>query len=225
MATKRVQQSKACVRVPTGLVQYSCNLHHLSRSRRDGFARYAQGELAALRAENGRMRRDNERFVRIIDSGEWGRGRVAELVQAGQVLKQERDQLRQLMGHLRCTPEAFCFCFLHARLHTCATRLFQSIALCLRCARRNVELVRRPVWLEHVCLYRAAHRCDSVVVCRCRSDYESVERAKVAQQQELSALKERMKKKGHANNKMLVKARSRHWQRKLAVYLTCLSCW
>lgn len=27
------------------------------------------------------MRRDNERFVRIIDSGEWGRGRVQELVQ------------------------------------------------------------------------------------------------------------------------------------------------
>ena len=84
------------------------------------------------------MRRDNERFVRIIDSGEWGRGRVAELVQAGQVLKQERDQLKQLMGHLR-------------------------------------------------------------------SDYESVERAKVAQQEELMALKQRMKKKGASANKMLVK--------------------
>lgn len=99
-----------------------------------------QADVAALRAENERMRRDNERFVRIIDSGEWGRGRVAELVQAGQVLQQEREQLRKLMGHLR-------------------------------------------------------------------SDYEAVERAKVAQAEELAAVKERMKKKGAANNKMLVKVR------------------
>ena len=35
--------------------------------------------------ENERLRRDNERFVRLIDSGEWGRGRVAELVGAGEV--------------------------------------------------------------------------------------------------------------------------------------------
>ena len=61
-------------------------------------------------------------------------------MQAGQVLKTERDQLAQLMGHLR-------------------------------------------------------------------QDYEAVERAKVAQQEELSALKDRMKKKGAANNKMLVKVR------------------
>lgn len=99
-----------------------------------------QEEVQSLRQENERMRRDNERFVRIIDSGEWGRGRVAELVQAGQVLKQERDQLRSLMGHLK-------------------------------------------------------------------SDYEAVEHAKVAQQQELMALKDRMKKKGAAANKMLVKVR------------------
>lgn len=60
------------------------------------------------------------------------------VLQAGQVLKSERDQLAQLMAHLR-------------------------------------------------------------------QDYEAVERAKVAQQEELAALKERMKKKGAANNKMLVK--------------------
>lgn len=40
-----------------------------------------QTQIEALKAENDRLRRDNERFVRIIDSGEWGRGRVAELVQ------------------------------------------------------------------------------------------------------------------------------------------------
>lgn len=32
-----------------------------------------------LNHENGRLRRDNERFVRLIDSGEWGRNRVEEL--------------------------------------------------------------------------------------------------------------------------------------------------
>lgn len=43
----------------------------------------AQVAVKELREENERLRRDNERFVRLIDSGEWGRGRVAELVSAG----------------------------------------------------------------------------------------------------------------------------------------------
>jgi hypothetical protein len=51
--------------------------------------------------ENERLRRDNERFVRLIDSGEWGRGRVAELVAAGGVLQGERDALLQLIRSLR----------------------------------------------------------------------------------------------------------------------------
>lgn len=38
-----------------------------------------------MKGENERLRRDNERFVRLIDSGEWGRGRVAELTQAGEL--------------------------------------------------------------------------------------------------------------------------------------------
>ena len=41
-------------------------------------------QVAGMKAENERLRRDNERFVRLIDSGEWGRGRVAELTQAGE---------------------------------------------------------------------------------------------------------------------------------------------
>lgn len=43
--------------------------------------------LSRLQAENERLRRDNERFVRLIDSGEWGRGRVAEMVAAGEVMQ------------------------------------------------------------------------------------------------------------------------------------------
>lgn len=42
-----------------------------------------QTAVRELREENERLRRDNERFVRLIDSGEWGRGRVSELVAAG----------------------------------------------------------------------------------------------------------------------------------------------
>ena len=56
--------------------------------------------------ENERLRRDNERFVRLIDSGEWGRGRVAELVAAGEVLKGERDALLKLIQSLRHEYEA-----------------------------------------------------------------------------------------------------------------------
>jgi hypothetical protein len=56
-----------------------------------------QEELQRLTKENERLRRDNERFVRLIDSGEWGRGRVAELVAAGEVLKSEKDALLKLI--------------------------------------------------------------------------------------------------------------------------------
>jgi hypothetical protein len=40
-----------------------------------------QTKLEALKAEDERLRRDHQGFVRIIDIGEWGRGRVAALVQ------------------------------------------------------------------------------------------------------------------------------------------------
>eukprot|EP00878_Enallax_costatus_P033717 GHUV01037269.1.p1 GENE.GHUV01037269.1~~GHUV01037269.1.p1 ORF type:complete len:413 (+),score=115.75 GHUV01037269.1:321-1559(+) len=62
--------------------------------------------LSRLQAENERLRRDNERFVRLIDSGEWGRGRVAELVSAGEVMQTERDALLKLIGSLRREYEA-----------------------------------------------------------------------------------------------------------------------
>ncbi|KAK9816546.1 hypothetical protein WJX72_001787 [[Myrmecia] bisecta] len=58
-------------------------------------------KLTELAAENERLRRDNERFVRLIDSGEWGRGRVQELAQAGEILKGERDALMKLIHGLR----------------------------------------------------------------------------------------------------------------------------
>ncbi|GFR41222.1 hypothetical protein Agub_g1895 [Astrephomene gubernaculifera] len=94
-----------------------------------------------LREENERLRRDNERFVRLIDSGEWGRGRVAELVSAGEILKGERDALLKLIQSLR-------------------------------------------------------------------REYEAVQQAKVNQDEEMRALKERMMLGGAARNRMLVKGGS-----------------
>ena len=51
----------------------------------DGVEQLTQ-QLGGMKGENERLRRDNERFVRLIDSGEWGRGRVAELTQAGELV-------------------------------------------------------------------------------------------------------------------------------------------
>jgi len=56
-----------------------------------------QIKVREMQEENERLRRDNERFVRLIDSGEWGRGRVSELVSAGEILKGERDALIKLI--------------------------------------------------------------------------------------------------------------------------------
>lgn len=50
----------------------------------DGYEQLAS-QVGGMKAENERLRRDNERFVRLIDSGEWGRGRVAELTQASEL--------------------------------------------------------------------------------------------------------------------------------------------
>lgn len=41
-----------------------------------------QAALEKAKAENERMFKDNARLVRLIDSGDWGRARVVELVQA-----------------------------------------------------------------------------------------------------------------------------------------------
>lgn len=41
------------------------------------------GSLSKAREENERLFRDNAHLVRIIDSGDWGSARIAELVQTG----------------------------------------------------------------------------------------------------------------------------------------------
>lgn len=41
-----------------------------------------------------------------VDSGEWGRGRVAELTAAGELMRAERDALLQLVQALRREYEA-----------------------------------------------------------------------------------------------------------------------
>lgn len=55
-----------------------------------------------VRTDNERLQRDNERFTRLIDSGEWGRGRVAELAQAGAL----SWETAYLSAHLTCKPSS-----------------------------------------------------------------------------------------------------------------------
>ena len=62
-------------------------------------------QVKALRDENARLRRDNERFVRLVDSGEWGRGRVEELTEAGRVLREERRQLEDLIRSIKAEKD------------------------------------------------------------------------------------------------------------------------
>ena len=58
-------------------------------------------ELGRLAAENEHLKADNDRLCRVIDSGDWGRQRVQELLQAGRVLQDERDALARLVGGLQ----------------------------------------------------------------------------------------------------------------------------
>ena len=63
--------------------------------------------VRALKDQNARLRRDNERFVRLVDSGEWGRGRIEELTEAGRVLRDERRQLEELIKNIKSEKEGF----------------------------------------------------------------------------------------------------------------------
>ena len=63
--------------------------------------------VRALKDQNARLRRDNERFVRLVDSGEWGRGRVEELNEAGRVLREERRQLEELIKNIKSEKDGF----------------------------------------------------------------------------------------------------------------------
>ena len=64
-------------------------------------------QVKALRDQNARLRRDNERFVRLVDSGEWGRGRVEELSEAGRLLRDERKQLEDLIRSIKDEKDGF----------------------------------------------------------------------------------------------------------------------
>lgn len=79
----------------------------------DGVEELAQ-QLAGLRGENERLRRDNERFVRLIDSGDWGRGRVAELTQAGQLIVRQHLS-KSKACHVWTGPHTLCWILLLLR--------------------------------------------------------------------------------------------------------------
>ena len=60
-----------------------------------------EGKVERLEAEMTHVKQDNERLQRVIDSGDWGRERVGELQQAGEVLQRERDALLRLVECLQ----------------------------------------------------------------------------------------------------------------------------
>mmetsp|Transcript_41989 Transcript_41989/g.50898 ORF Transcript_41989/g.50898 Transcript_41989/m.50898 type:complete len:875 (+) Transcript_41989:171-2795(+) len=81
-------------------------LQVLAEERSEEYQEKLKGEILGLRGENGRLRRDNERFVRLIDSGEWGRSRIEEMNRTGKVLSDERQELTRLIQKLRTDYEA-----------------------------------------------------------------------------------------------------------------------
>lgn len=60
-----------------------------------------QEHIVQVEKENDRVRQENQRLAHVIDSGDWGRKRIAELLQAGQVLSAERDALTRLLGRMQ----------------------------------------------------------------------------------------------------------------------------
>lgn len=60
-----------------------------------------QKRVQELEEEKARLERDNERFVRLIDSGQWGKGRVEEIVKAGEAMRKEREEMQSLLNQLR----------------------------------------------------------------------------------------------------------------------------
>ncbi|KAL2622577.1 hypothetical protein R1flu_002782 [Riccia fluitans] len=60
-----------------------------------------QEHIVEVEKENDRVRQENQRLTHVIDSGDWGRKRIAELLQAGKILSGERDALTRLLGRMQ----------------------------------------------------------------------------------------------------------------------------
>ncbi|PRW45153.1 centriole proteome [Chlorella sorokiniana] len=73
-------------------------LRHLESRPVRYMARRLAETMQRLGAENEQLKRENERLARVIDSGDWSRQRVQELLEAGRVLQVERDALQKLVG-------------------------------------------------------------------------------------------------------------------------------
>lgn len=56
----------------------------VAKEEQSAKAKELHAALDKATAENERLFKDNARLVRLIDSGDWGRARVLELVQAGE---------------------------------------------------------------------------------------------------------------------------------------------
>ncbi|KAJ9510458.1 hypothetical protein QJQ45_015931, partial [Haematococcus lacustris] len=162
-------------------------------------------KLRDMQEENERIRRDNERFVRLIDSGEWGRGRVAELVAAGEVMKGERDALLKLIQvRRRALRPDHRSTSSHAR---CSARMRRVSIFYDSCARSTLgRATNVPEYFKFG--VSELLRCIDPLLQGMRREYEAVQQAKEAQVDEFKAIKDRMLLGGAARNRMLVKGGS-----------------
>eukprot|EP00891_Asterochloris_glomerata_P005550 jgi/Astpho2/5550/Aster-02810 len=151
----------------------------------------AHAQLAQQRAENERLRRDNERFVRLIDSGEWGRGRVSELMQAGKHVGPQLEYFAAARSSAGMGSLGQLGPFAH--LPACSQLSGPTDAKVHGC-QGEVLKGERDALLK--------------LVQALRREYEAVQLAKTGQQAELQSIKERMLAGGSARNRMLVKGGS-----------------
>eukprot|EP00249_Psilotum_nudum_P030690 c43596_g1_i1 orf=164-1183(+) len=60
-----------------------------------------QDYVATIEKENQRSRSECDRLARILDTGEWGKQQLSEILQARDVLSEEREALTKLIDHLQ----------------------------------------------------------------------------------------------------------------------------
>jgi len=81
--------------------QWKESVHSMKAEREREEKQSMSQRLYELEQEKARLERDNERFVRLIDSGEWGKGRVEEIVKAGEAMRKERDEMQRLLKQMK----------------------------------------------------------------------------------------------------------------------------
>lgn len=100
LANKAIRRIKHLEQA-AALQKWMDNINDAKADREQEEKQSMSQRLQELEQEKARLERDNERFVRLIDSGEWGKGRVEEIVKAGEAMRKEREEVQGLLNQLR----------------------------------------------------------------------------------------------------------------------------